>query len=73
MAKNSQNTRTSLEEFNESLSSIEQKVENNKKIIYYTLGGVVAVLLIAAAFIYGYYLPNKENARPIFRRPTWSS
>ena len=51
MAKEkSTQTRTSIDELNENLSSIEQKVENNKKIIIYAATAIV----IIAAIIFGY-------------------
>lgn len=49
---NKQETRTSIEELNENLTSVEQKVENNPKIIMWSLIGVVAV---AAIVIGGYF------------------
>ena len=47
MAKKEE-TRTSIDELNESLSSIEQKVENNKNYIYWVCG---AIVVIAAAIV----------------------
>ena len=49
MAKEkSTQTRTSIDELNENLSSIEQKVENNKKIIIYA---ATAIVIIAAIIL----------------------
>jgi len=64
MAKEKANqTRTSIDEINEGLSTLEQKVENNKKIIGYV---AVAILVIAVA-IFGYkYLyqqPRMESSK----------
>ncbi|MCF0204614.1 MAG: tetratricopeptide repeat protein [Muribaculaceae bacterium] len=56
-------TRTSIEELNESLSSIEQKVENNKKIIVWALGAIVVVAAIVLGYIYGVRNPNLQNAK----------
>ena len=51
MAKEKANqTRTSIDEINEGLSSFEQKVENNKKVIGYA----AAAILVIAAIIFGY-------------------
>lgn len=61
--KDNQSARTSLDEFNDQLTSIEQKVENNKKIITYVVGGIVALILLGAGFYYGYYKPNQEDAK----------
>ena len=56
------NVRTSLEEFNESLSTFEQKLENNKKLIYWPIGIILALVLIAVVYIYGFRNPNLKNA-----------
>jgi len=42
--KKNQETRTKLEDINESLSGIEQKFEQHKKVIYWI---VIAILIIA--------------------------
>ena len=61
MAKEkSTQTRTSIDELNENLSSIEQKVENNKKIIIWSLAGIVAVAAVILLYYYGIYAPNKK-------------
>ena len=64
MAKEKANqTRTSIDELNEGLSTLEQRVENNKKIIGYV---AIAILVVAAA-IFGYkYLyqqPRQESSK----------
>ncbi|MCF0186656.1 MAG: hypothetical protein HUJ98_09255 [Bacteroidaceae bacterium] len=56
-------TRTSIEELNESLSSIEQKVENNKKIIVWALAAIVVVAAVIMGYIYGIRNPNLQNAK----------
>lgn len=61
--KENQSARTSLEEFNESLSSLEQKVEGNKKIIYYAGGAIVAIALLVIGYIYLIHNPNLEGAK----------
>ena len=64
MDKNdNQNARTSLEEFNDSLSSIEQKVEENKKYVYWTGGAVLAIVVLALIYIYGFRNPGIKNAK----------
>ncbi len=62
MAKQ-ETTRTSIDELNESLSSIEQKVENNKKYIYWAVGAIVVVALIVLGYVYGIHNPNMEKAK----------
>ena len=61
--KDNQNARTSLEEFNDSLSSIEQKVEENKKYVYWTGGAVLAIVVLALIYIYGFRNPGIKNAK----------
>ncbi len=53
------NTRTSLESVNDSLSSLEQKVENNKKIIYWVIGAILAILAVAAIW----YVVRQNGAK----------
>lgn len=60
--KNNGNTRTKLEEFNESLSSLEQKIENNKKYVYWALAAILVVVLIVVAYVYGFRNPGIKNA-----------
>lgn len=62
MAKK-ETTRTSIDELNESLSSFEQKVENNKKYIYWITGAIVVVALVILGYVYGIHNPNMEKAK----------
>lgn len=62
MAKQ-ETTRTSIDELNESLSSIEQKVENNKKYIFWAVGAIIAVALVVLGYVYGIHNPNMEKAK----------
>ncbi len=50
--KNQTETRTSIDELNESLSSLEQKVENNKKLIGWVITAVIAVVCLIIAYIF---------------------
>ena len=50
MAKKN-STRTSIEELNESLSSFEQKIENNKRVIYWTVAAIVVIALIILGYV----------------------
>lgn len=60
--KKNQETRTKLEDINDSLSGIEQKFEQHKNVIYW----VVMAILVIALLIWGYfkfiYGPNLEKA-----------
>lgn len=61
MAKK-ENPRTSIDELNESLSSIEQKVEQNKNYIYWVCGAIVVIAIVILGYVYGIRNPNIENA-----------
>lgn len=64
MAKNKKDvsTRTSIDEINDSLTSVEQSVEKNKNLITWVVIGVVVVAAIVLAFIYLYWIPNQNEA-----------
>ena len=52
MAKqNNKQARTTVDEVNETLTSWEQKLENNRKLIYGGVGAIVAVFAAVAIFI----------------------
>ncbi|MBQ1723253.1 MAG: hypothetical protein II034_05615, partial [Muribaculaceae bacterium] len=57
------NARTTLEGVNDSLTSLEQKFEKNKKYIYWALGIVAAIILAVLAYVYLIMKPAKENDR----------
>lgn len=63
MAKKENETRTSIDELNESLSGIEKKVEENKKMIVWVLGAIVAIAVIILGYVYLIQEPNFENAK----------
>ena len=63
MAKKVNETRTSIEELNESLSGIEKKVEDNKKMIVWVVGAIVAIAVIILGYIYLIQNPNLEKAK----------
>lgn len=50
--KNQQETRTSIDDLNDSLSSIEQKVEGNQKLISWILIAVAAVTVLVIVYIF---------------------
>lgn len=62
MAKK-ETTRTSIDELNESLSSLEQTVESNKKYIYWVVGAIVVIAVIILGYVYGIRNPNIDKAR----------
>ena len=63
MAKKVNETRTSIEELNESLSSIEQKVESNKKMIIWAVSAIVAIAVLILGYVYLIQNPNIEKAK----------
>ena len=60
--KKNKETRTKLEEINDSLSGIEQKFEQHKNIIYWSVMAVLIIALIIWAYFRFIYTPNLEKA-----------
>ena len=60
--KKNQETRTKLEEFNDSLSGIEQKFEQHKNVIYWTVMSVLIIALLIWGYFKFIYGPNLEKA-----------
>ena len=60
--KKNQETRTKLEEINDSLTGIEQKFEQHKNIIYWSVVAVLIIALIIWAYFKFIYTPNLEKA-----------
>lgn len=60
--KRNQETRTKLEEINDSLSGIEQKFEQHKNIVYWAVMAVIIIALIIWAYFKFIYAPNLEKA-----------
>ncbi|MBO7609275.1 MAG: tetratricopeptide repeat protein [Muribaculaceae bacterium] len=61
--KKNVSARTTLEEVNESLSTAAQRIEANKKYIYYALGAIAVIVLLALGYIYGVRNPNLQKAK----------
>lgn len=62
MANNEkQETRTKIDDINDTLTRAEQRVQNNKKIILWGSIGVFAIAAIILIFLYGFYRPAKEK------------
>ena len=55
-------TRTSIDELNESLSSFEQRVEQNKKKVVWYIGGLIAIIAIGLGYYYGIYRSGIDSA-----------
>ena len=60
--KQDQGARTTLEEVNESLSTAAQRIEENKKYIYWALMAIAAVILLVFGYINWVKKPNEEKA-----------
>lgn len=56
-------TRTKLEEVNDSLSTMAQRLETNKKYIYWVAGAIAVIVLLALAYIYGIRNPRIQKAK----------
>ena len=56
--KKNEPVRTTLEEVNESLSTAAQRLEDNKKYIYWALGAAAVIVLLVAGYVYGIHNPN---------------
>ncbi|MBO4723393.1 MAG: hypothetical protein J5629_10765 [Muribaculaceae bacterium] len=61
--KKNQETRTKLEEINDSLSGIEQKFEQHKNLIYIIVGAILVIALGIWAFTQYGYAPRVEKAK----------
>ncbi len=60
--KKNQPTRTKLEDFNDQLTGVEQKLEKNKKLVFGIAGGLVAAALIVWGVFAFYINPQHEKA-----------
>lgn len=60
--KKNQETRTKLEEINDSLSGIEQKFEQHKNVIYWTVMAIILIALLIWGYFKFIYGPNLEKA-----------
>ena len=60
--KKNQETRTKLEEINDSLSGIEQKFEQHKNVIYWAVMAVLVIALLIWGYFKFIYGPNLEKA-----------
>ncbi len=64
MAKRkNESARTTLEEVNESLTGAAHRIEENQKYIYYALGVIAVLVLLALGYIYGIRNPNLQKAK----------
>lgn len=62
MAKETPETRTSIDELNDSLTGIEQKIQNNKKLLVWPIVAVVAVAAIILVYVYLIRQPGIKSA-----------
>ena len=63
--KEVKSARTTIEEVNESLSSVAGLLEQNKKYINWALAAVVLIVVLIGAYIYGVRNPNIEKAKDL--------
>lgn len=62
MAKKPEETRTSLDELNDNLTSMEQKVQKNQKLIAWLCIAAAAVVCLVLIYIYAIHKPGVEAA-----------
>lgn len=64
MAKENKNeeTRTSIDNINDSLTGLEQKVQNNQKIIMWACVGAALVVCLVFLYVYAFHNPRVEAA-----------
>ncbi|MDE6484788.1 MAG: tetratricopeptide repeat protein [Duncaniella sp.] len=55
-------TRTSIDEVNDTLTGIGEKVQNNPKIILWSCVGVAAIVAVILIYVYAFRQPAKEAA-----------
>lgn len=58
--KNTEETRTSIDTLNDSLTGLEQKVQNNQKMIIWACVGVAALVCIVLLYVYAFHQPRIE-------------
>ena len=63
--KKNEPVRTTLEEVNDSLSTAAQRLEDNKKYIYWALGAAAVIVLLIAGYVYGIHNPNVNKAKEL--------
>lgn len=63
--KQNEPARTTLEEVNESLSSAAQRIEDNKKYIYWAIIAAAIIILLVAGYVYGIHNPNMKKAKEL--------
>lgn len=63
--KNNEPVRTTVEEVTESLSTAAQRLEDNKKYIYWALGAAAVLVLLVAGYVYGIHNPNVKKAKEL--------
>lgn len=59
---NEQETRNGIDNLNDSLSGIEQKVENNQKIILWVIVGLTGIIALILIWLFVFQRPSIENS-----------
>lgn len=60
MAKNSQETRTGIDQLNDNLTAVEQKVQSNQRLIAWLCIAAAAVVCVVLIYIYAIHKPGIE-------------
>lgn len=71
--KENQETRTKIDDLNDSLTRAEQHVQNNKKLIMWICIGVAAVVVAILIFLYGFFFPSKNKANAQYGQASLSA
>lgn len=58
--KKTEETRTSIDNINDSLTGLEQKVQNNQKVIMWLCVSAAAVVCVIFLYVYAFHNPRKE-------------
>lgn len=64
--KETSETRTKIDDLNDSLTRVEQKVQNNKKLILYICIGALALVLLVFGYIYLIHKPSVNKANTAY-------
>ena len=64
--KETQETRTTIDDLNDTLTKAELKVQDNKKIILWACIGIAAFVCIILLFIYAYLRPAQNKANTAY-------
>ncbi|MDE5869539.1 MAG: tetratricopeptide repeat protein [Muribaculaceae bacterium] len=68
MASNNENEQNAIDKLNSNLSSASEKIANNKKIIFWILGGIVVVAGFILSYFFIYRNPHLKGAAEAYNQ-----